>query len=190
MVFLHEIGLTDRVDTVRSVVAVTEPNAAVQRDNPLSKIPTLILDDGTILYDSRVICDYLDTLHGAPKLCPTQGPERWTVLRRQALADGLLDLLLFWRHELQRPAEHRSAAHLAAYSNKVFAALNVLDAEAGELGRTAFTVAHIAIGCTLSFADFRHPDLGWRSGRSELAAWHRSFEARPSVVATAIRDDS
>jgi glutathione S-transferase len=190
MVALHEVGLSDRVETVRTVVAVTQPNAVLQRDNPLSKIPTLVLDDGSALYDSRVICEYFDTLHAGPPLIPTVGVERWTALRRQALADGLLDLLLVWRQELSRPAEQRSHAHLTAYDNKVTAALHILENEVGSLRTTVFGIAHIAIGCTLSYADFRFPELGWRSGRPKLEAWHRDFEARPTVRATAIEDDS
>jgi glutathione S-transferase len=190
MVVLHETGLVDRVATVRSVVAVTQPNAILQRDNPLSKIPTLVLDDGSAIYDSRVICEYFDTLHTGPKLCPENGPERWTVQRRQALADGLLDLLLVWRQELLRPMEHRSLVHLAAYDNKVSATLNVLEKEANRLQSAPFSIAHIAIGCTLSYADFRFSELGWRSGHPALEAWHRSFEVRPAVKATEIQDDS
>jgi glutathione S-transferase len=190
MVALHELGLADRVETVRTVVAVTRPNAVLQRDNPLSKIPTLVLDDGSALYDSRVICEYLDTLHEGPTLIPADGAERWTALRRQALADGLLDLLLVWRQELSRPAEQRSHPHLIAYDNKVIATLHTLENEVGSLRTAAFGIAHIAIGCTLSYADFRFPELGWRSGCPSLEAWHRVFEVRPAVKATAIEDDS
>ncbi len=190
MVVLHETGLAGRVETMRSVVAVTQPNPSVQRDNPLSKIPTLILDDGAALYDSRVICEYLDTLHDGPKLCPQTGTERWTVLRRQALADGLLDLLLVWRQELSRPVEQQSAAHLAAYDNKVTAALDLLEKETGWLQTSAFSIAHVAVGCTLSYIDFRFPQLSWKAGRAALKAWHAGFETRPAVKATAIEDDS
>jgi glutathione S-transferase len=190
MVALHETGLEHRVSTVRSVVAVSQPNVQLQRDNPLSKIPTLVLDDGTALFDSRVICEYLDSLHDGPKLIPEDGVERWSVLRRQALADGLLDLLLVWRQELARRAEWRSDPHLAAYDNKVTATLNMLEGEIDDIRSRSFGLAHIAIGCTLSYADFRFADLGWRSGRPRLQAWHTEFEARPSVKATDIVDDS
>jgi glutathione S-transferase len=190
MVALHEMGLVDRVHTVRTVVAVTQPNAVLQRDNPLSKIPTLVLDDGSALYDSRVICEYLDGLHTGLKLVPPAGPERWIALRRQALADGLLDLLLVWRHELSRPVEQRSEAHLSAYDDKVGAALDALENEADSLVSAAFGLAQISIGCTLSYADFRFPTLGWRSGRPRLESWHNVFAARASVRATAIEDDA
>jgi glutathione S-transferase len=102
MVFAHEAGLVDRLTCVRTVVAMKEPNAALLADNPLSKIPTLVLEDGSSLYDSGVICEYLDTLHGRTKLFPAEGQARWTALRRQALGDGFLDFLLLWRHERER----------------------------------------------------------------------------------------
>ena len=85
MVAAHEVGLADRVRTERVVVAANKPNADVMALNPLNKIPTLVLDDGTVLYDSRVICEYLDTLHDGPKLFPPDKTARWPALRRQAL---------------------------------------------------------------------------------------------------------
>lgn len=190
MVTLHETGLVQRVVTVRTVVAVTEPHVMLQRDNPLSKIPTLVLDDGTPLYDSRVICEYLDTLHDGAKLFPQAGDMRWQILRQQALADGLLDLLILWRQERSRTSGQQSEAHISAYRAKVHAVLNVLERDVPSLQAVPFSVAHIATGCALSYADFRFPDLSWRSGHPSLAGWHREFESRPSVKATAIEDDS
>jgi glutathione S-transferase len=189
MIVLHETGLTAAVSTVRSVVAASEPNAVLQADNPLSKIPTLVLDDGTPLYDSRVICEYLDALHSGPTLCPRDGAERWTTLRRQALGDGFLDALLLWRQEKMRAPEQRFQALLTAFDSKATAALSVLEAEAGELGTAPFAIGHISIGCALSYLDFRFSDLDWREGRSQLTAWHREFESRPSVAATRVVDE-
>ena len=94
MIAAHETGLVDRLTCVRTVVAMTAPNAALLSDNPLSKIPTLVLDDGSALYDSGVICEYLDTLHDGSKLFPADAKARWTALRRHALGSGLLDLLI------------------------------------------------------------------------------------------------
>ena len=108
MIVAHELGLADRLDCVRTVVATTKPHAVLMEENPLSKIPTLVLDDGTVIYDSPVICEYLDQLHDGPKLIPAALPERMTALRRQALGDGFLDFLLLWRNERERPAEHPS----------------------------------------------------------------------------------
>jgi len=125
MIAAHELGLVDRLDCVRTVAAATKPHTELMRDNPLSKIPTLVLDDGTAIYDSPVICEYLDRLHDKPKLFPPAFPERMTALRRQALGDGFLDFLLLWRNELER--EHPSQAHLASYTERRRVTLLALD---------------------------------------------------------------
>jgi len=182
MVFAHETGLVDRLTCMRTVVASMAPNADLLSDNPLSKIPTLVLDDGSPLYDSGVICEYLDTLHDRPRLFPPTGSARWTALRRQALGDGLLDFLLLWRHERERP--QASQPLLDAFATKLKATLASLEREASSLGGTPFGIGHIAIGCGLSYLDFRFADLGWRSGHPQIAAWHASFAQRPSAKST------
>src|SRR5262249_42081889 len=112
MIAAHELGLVDRLTCVRTVVATTRPHLALMEENPLSKLPTLVLEDGTILYDSPVICEYLDSLHDGAKLFPTDFTARLTALRRQALGDGMLDYLLLWRNERERPkGESTGGAH-------------------------------------------------------------------------------
>jgi len=182
MIAAHETGLVDRLVCVRTVVAMTAPNAALLPDNPLSKIPTLVLDDGSPLYDSAVICEYLDGLHDGPKLFPTDAKARWKALRRHALGNGLLDLLILWRNERERPQP--SQPHLDAYAVKYQAALNALENEAPAIAVAPFGIGHIAIGCALSYADFRFADLDWRAKHPQLAAWHKSFSQRPSARAT------
>ena len=91
MIVAHDLGLAGRIECVRTVAAMMKPHPELMRDNPLSKIPTLVLDDGTVLYDSSVICEYFDHLHDGPKLFPEPFAERMTALRRQALGDGWLD---------------------------------------------------------------------------------------------------
>jgi glutathione S-transferase len=188
MIVAHELELTDRITCVRTVVATTRPHAPLMEENPLSKIPTLVLDDGTVLYDSPVICEYLDSLHAGRKLVPADGKERMTALRRQALGDGFLDFLLLLRNERER--EHPSPVHVATFGTKKQAALKALDKEAGDLAASAFTVGHIAIGCALSYLDFRFRDEDWRSGHPGIARWHRDYCQRPSVRATEPVDDS
>ena len=97
MVAAHDIGVADQIECVRTVAAMMKPHPDLMIDNPLSKIPTLVLDNGTVLYDSAVICEYLDHLHNGPKFFPVAFEERMTALRRQALGDGLLDALVLWR---------------------------------------------------------------------------------------------
>ncbi len=134
-----------------------------------------------------MICEYLDRLHGKPTLFPTSLPERLTALRRQALGDGFLDFLLLWRNELER--EHPSQAHLASYAERRRVTLLALDQEAEALASSSFSIGHIAIGCALSYLDFRFASDDWRGGHPRIAAWHATFAKRPSVRATEPIDD-
>jgi glutathione S-transferase len=190
MIVAHETGLTERLSCVRTVAATTRPHAELMQDNPLSKIPTLVLDDGTILYDSPVICEYLDGLHDGMKLFPAGGAERFVALRRQALGDGFLDFLLLWRNERERPPERQSQVHLDTFATKRQSVLRSLEAEAPQLERSAYSIGHIAVGCSLSYLDFRFAADDWRTAHPRLAAWHATFAARPSVRATEPVDDS
>lgn len=185
----HECGLVDQITTVRSVAAMRTPNPAIMCDNPLSKIPTLVLDDGTPIFDSLTICEYIDALAGGGRILPAPGPERWTALTRHALGNGLLDILILWRNERDKPAERRTPEWLSAFAEKAIATLARLEALAPVLTRTAFGVDHIAIGCALSYMDFRFADLNWRDGHPALARWHEDFTARPSARATEVADD-
>jgi glutathione S-transferase len=187
MVFAHETGLTDRLTCVRTVVAMRAPNAALLPDNPLGKIPTLVLDDGTALFDSRVICEYLDILHGGSRLFPQDAGVRWTALRHQALGDGLMDFLLLWRHERERPSPSQSL--LDAFRTKYHATLTALEGEAATLERMPFGIGHIAIGCGLSYLDFRFADFNWREDYPRIATWYASFAMRPSVRITQVVED-
>jgi glutathione S-transferase len=188
MIAAHELELVDRITCVRTVAATTRPHAELMEDNPLSKIPTLVLDDGTVLYDSPVICEYLDSLHAGRKLIPTDGKDRMTALRRQALGDGFLDFLLLLRNERERA--HPSEVHLTTFTTKRKAALAALEREAQALAASPFTIGHIAIGCALSYLDFRFANEDWRTDHPRIAGWHREFAARASVRATEPIDDS
>jgi glutathione S-transferase len=188
MIVVHERGLVGRVTCVRTVAAMTKPHAELMKDNPLSKIPTLVIDDGTVLYDSRVICEYLDGLDGEVKLFPREAKARMTALRRQALGDGFLDMMVALRNERERAQP--SDIHMASTAVRKAAVLESLDREAESLTTTPFGIGHIAIGCALSYLDFRFADENWRKDRLRLANWHAAFVARPSVRATEPVDDS
>jgi glutathione S-transferase len=188
MVVVHELGLLDRVACVRTVAASTKPHAELMKDNPLSKIPTLVLDDGAVVYDSPVICEYLDGLNGAPRLHPAEPQARLTALRRQALGDGFLDLLVLLRDERLRA--NPSDAHKASAATRKAAVLNSLDGDAAALSAAPFGIGHIAIGCALSYLDFRYADEDWRKDHPRIAAWHAGFAARPSMRATEPIDDA
>jgi glutathione S-transferase len=188
MIVVHERELVDRITCVRTVAAMTKPHAELMQDNPLSKIPTLVLDDGSVLYDSPVICEYLDGLGEAPKLFPAEPKARFEALRRQALGDGFLDMLVTLRNERERA--HPSEVHLASTAVRTTAVLQSLEREADALGAAPFGIGHIAIGCALSYLDFRYADADWRKDHPRIARWHATFAARPSVRATEPVDDS
>ncbi|MDP2782709.1 glutathione S-transferase family protein [Devosia sp.] len=189
-ILLHETGLVDRVRNVRAVASMSKVNPEIVRHNPLGKIPVLLTDDLGPIFDSTVICEYLDRLHDGPRLHPSDARDRITALRRQALGDGVLDVLLLMRNEVARPDGAPSPTYLAGFEQKVAASLAVLEAEAPALGDSAFSIGHIAIGCALSYLDFRFSDRDWRGGHPALASWHAQFEFRPSVIATTPGDES
>lgn len=184
MVLVHEVGLASRIECVRTVVSAAKPNAEVMALNPLSKLPTLIMDDGRALYDSRVICEYLDGLHRGPGLFPSDASGRLEAMRRQALGDGMMDFLLVWLSERFRPVAQQSPALIEACGLKLKTSLDALEGEADALARSPFGIAHIAIGCALGYVDFRFPDTIWRDGHPRLAACAEAIHARPSFQST------
>lgn len=184
MIVAHEKGLVDKIELVRTVVSPTKPNADVMALNPLNKLPTLLLDDGRPLYDLRVIAEYLDGIGTGPKLFPVSGPERLEALRRQALADGILDFLLMRLSEGVRPPERQSPELLATLSLKFKTAFAALEREMPALEAAPFGIGHIGFGCVCGYADFRYAKENWRDGRPKLAAFAKSFAERPSYKAT------
>ena len=189
MIVLHETGLIDRVECVRSAVAMAAvPNPDVLADNPLGKIPTLVLDDGRALFDSRVICEYLDAISPGVQLIPADPNGRIDYLRWQALGDGMTDILLLWRIEMARGA-CASTAISGGFDVKVRAVLARLETEAPVLAVRDFGLGHVAIACALGQLDFRFADCGWEAKHPRLAAWNAAMRARPSIAATAVKDD-
>jgi glutathione S-transferase len=183
-IVVHERGLEGRVRQEPASVSPVSRNADVARDNPLVKIPTLVLDDGTSLYDSPVICEYLDSLDGPPRFFPPAGAPRFDALRRQALADGLMDASLLLRYEQAlRPEPLRWVDWMAAQQSKMTAALDVFEAESPRFG-DGFDIGHIATACALGYLDLRFAHLAWREGRPKLAAWFARVSERPSLIAT------
>lgn len=183
-----ERGIDDLVETIRTPVAPVRANPTLLAgDNPLSKVPALRLQNGASLYDSRVICEYLDQLGEQPPLIPVRGEERWRSLRRQALADGVSDIVILWRDEGMR-GESASKRHIDTMRTKFDAALNQM-ARDMENPDSTFNIGDIATGCALSYLDFRVEEMDWRAGRPALADWYQQFEERPSAVATKLRSD-
>jgi glutathione S-transferase len=155
----------------------------IQR-NPLSKVPTLVTDDGMSLYDSPVICEYLDSIGDAPKLFPAAGPARWNALRQQALGDGILDATQPRRREIALPLDDGRRDYIALQQGKVTRSLDALEAEADSLGMLT-TIGEITIACALGYLDFRYANEPWRPGHPKLEAWYAKVSAMPAMANTA-----
>ena len=164
-----------------------DPESDLPGDNPLGKVPTLITDDGDRLFDSPVICEYLDGLHDGDRLYPSSGAARWTALRLQALGDGILDAAVLCMLEGHREPGERSAAFVAHQKGKIERALDALESEAAGLGGR-LTIGAVTAGCALGYLDFRRAEDRWREARPALAAWYEAFSRRPLMAASAPRD--
>ncbi len=167
---------------------VMVPDSPVLEWNPLGKIPCLVLDDGRTLFDSRVICEYLDLLDPAGGLLPPVGPLRIDVLRWQALADGVADAAILYRWEqTQRAPRYRDPAWLQRQSNKIVAGLRALSHELGSRTHCcneAFSLADISLGCTLDWLAFRLPEFEWKNPYPNLNDFMTAILERPSFAHT------
>lgn len=179
-----ELGLAERVELAEIAVLPSKPNVELARENPLIKVPALRADDGTVLYDSRVICEYLDALAGGGRLFPAAGPARWQALRRQALGDGIMDAGILRRYELAlRPEALRWTDWLAGQLAKVEHGLDAAEREAPGWNE-AFDIGHVTLACALGWLDFRFPDYDWRARCPQLGAWFERVSARASLART------
>ncbi|HEY9212551.1 MAG TPA: glutathione S-transferase [Ancylobacter sp.] len=188
MVVAYEAGLTDQIECVFNAASPLQRDPALIDHNPLGKIPALILEDGSTLFDSPVICEYLAARGGNTALFPPIGPARWEALTLQALGDGLLDAALAGRYEMvTRPEPYRWAGWRDAQIAKIHGALARIETLAPPLGQQP-TIGLITIGCALGYLDFRYGDLDWRAGRPATAAWFAAFDERPSMAITRPRE--
>ena len=182
-VLLHETGLLPQVELVTGSGTPVDPGQAPLQANPLGKVPALERDDGPALYDSRVICRYLDDMAGAG-LYP-QGPRLWDTLTVEATADGILDAAILMVYESRiRPEALRYAPWVEGQWAKIDRALDALETRWMPHLQGPMDMGHIAVGCALEYLDFRHGARGWRQGRPDLAAWGDTFSARASMQAT------
>lgn len=178
-----EKGVEEQVQRVRSPTSMLAPNHPLMDHNPLSKIPTLILEDGSALYDSDVICDYLDFRFPAPPLLPARA-QSWRVRRWNALASGALDALVLYRFERNRALEQQNRQVLDSYAVKLKAILERIESEIGDLEMQSFGMAHISLGALFGYLDFRFGDVDWRGGHGHCAAWFEAFMQRASAQRT------
>jgi glutathione S-transferase len=163
------------------VVSSTDP--ALVHFNPLSKIPTLLLDDGSTLFDSPVICEYLDSIGDAPPLFPPAGPARWTALRLQAIGDGIMDASQPRRREIALPQDEGRQAYIKLQAGKVKASVDQLEKEISTLGKLQ-TIGDIAVACALGYLDFRFANEPWRPGHPKLEAWYAEVLQLPPMAKT------
>jgi len=183
LVSAHELGLRERLELLAAAAHPVNRDRAVVAHNPLGKIPTLLTDDGTVLYDSRVICEYLNAL-GDGHLIPEAGPRRWSALVDQALADGIMDAAVLTRYEnAARPEALRWTDWITGQLDKVGCGLAEIEHRGGPAaGRV--DLGTIAIGCALGYLDFRFASLGWREKFPKTALWFEVFAKRESMLAT------
>lgn len=182
MVALHETGQIDDVELLPAVVAPVTTGDATLAHNPLGKIPALIRGDGPALYDSRVICRYLDARASAG-LYP--GSQLWEVLTLEATADGIMDAAVLMVYERRfRSEEMRSADWLEGQWSKIARALDAVAERWMSHLSGPLDMGQIGMACALAYLDFRHPERDWRIGREGLAVWFARFADRPSMQAT------
>jgi len=172
-------GIFSKIEQLK--IGTTDP--ALLQYNPLSKIPTFITDDGMAIYDSPVICEYLDSVGSAPKLFPPTGPARWKALTQSALGDGILDASQPRRREVALPQDDGRKAYIELQQGKVKRAVDLLEKEAGTLGDLT-TIGEITIGCALGYLDFRFANEPWRPGHPKLEAWYAKVVKLPPLAET------
>ncbi len=187
LVMAHEVGLADRLEVIHHETSPTQRNEHVFQVNPLGKVPVLVLDDGTALFDSNVICEYLDGLHEGSKMIPSEPRERLLSLRLQALAQGLCEAGIAVRHEtVRRPEAYRYAAMRDGQIEKLVASYDFLELECSRREAAearGVEIGSIAMATALSWLEFRELPA-FESGRPHLSAWYRAFIQRPSMLST------
>jgi glutathione S-transferase len=180
MVVAIETGLEDQIEIVP-----TDPwdsDTDLPADNPLGKVPALLTDDGLTLFDSPVICEFLDTLHDGQPLFPPVGEARWKALRWQALGDGILDACVMRRVEQKFRKKHlQSLEWIARQQRTIERSLEELNRG---LSQNSVTIGHVSVGCALGYLDLRFPEDEWRALCPSLAIWYEIFSQRSSMLAT------
>ena len=183
MVTAHELGVVDRIQLLPASAHPVSRDASIIQANPLGKVPTLVTDDGTALYDSRVICEWLDATHGGT-LFPRDGAARWQALVLQSLADGMLDAALLARYEeAVRPEPLRWNDWRDGQLDKLRTSLLALEGEPQQLqGRV--DIGTLSLACALGYIDLRFDAWGWRARFPKVAEWATGFMQRPSLQAS------
>ena len=184
MMVLEETGQRAEVELIAAAGTAIDAGTMPVAQNPLGKIPALVRDEGPALYDSRVICRYLDARAGGA-LYP-QGQGQWETLTLEATGDGLLDAAVLMVYEGRtRPPEMNYAPWVEGQWAKAARAVEAMEAKWISHLTGPLDIGHIATACALGYLDFRHTDRNWRATAPQLAAWFAEFAKRPSFVNTA-----
>jgi len=182
-VVAHELGLTDRIELVTANAHPVNRDRALVLVNPLGKVPTLVTDDGAILFDSRVVCEYLNELADG-EIVPSDRDARWNALVEQSMGDGIMDAAVLTRYEtFARPEPLRWEDWIAGQLDKVACGLADLEARASGFGERV-DVGTIACACALGYLDLRFGTLAWRDNHPNVAAWFAWFGGRESMMLT------
>ncbi|WP_266171502.1 glutathione S-transferase [Dyella subtropica] len=185
LVVAYELGLADRLERLPSAAHPINRDLTIVRHNPLGQVPTLFMDDGRALYDSRVICEYLNDL-AQGDLFPRTGSARWVALGDQALCDGMLAAAVSMRYEtVVRPEHARFPDWVAGQRAKITDGLRWLESRAAELS-SRLDIGTISVACLLSYLDLRFPEMNWRVDHQGLNQWYDIFQLRPSMQATVL----
>lgn len=179
-VVAHELGIK-----VEEIVVNARDDESLRAVNPLKKIPALVLDDGSTLFDSPVICEYLNEVGGGKFFAPASlwkpVSGRWKALGLQALGDGIMDAAVACRYEVIQSEDRRNPDHIARYMATINAGLDALECVSFN---EPPTIGEITVGCALGYLDFRYGTLGWRKTHPKLEAWYEKFAQYPSMLAT------
>ncbi len=173
-------GIDARIERLPTNPHLSPPELVA--DNPLSKVPCLVTDDGLALFDSPVICEFLDSIGEALPLFPDHGAARWRALKQQAVADGILDAAVGRRGEMAKPQEVARDAWMARQKDIVARAVALLELDPPH---KHVDIGSIAVACALGYLDFRYADEPWREGHPRLTAWYGSFSQERAIAATA-----
>jgi glutathione S-transferase len=173
-------GIDARIERVTTNPHLSPPDLVA--DNPLSKVPCLVTDDGLALFDSPVICEYLDSVGDALPLFPEHGAARWRALKLQAIGDGILDAAVGRRGEMAKPQEAARDTWMARQKGIVARAVGVLEADPPH---KHIDIGSIAVACALGYLDFRFADEPWREGNPRLASWYAAFVQDKALATTA-----
>lgn len=182
IILAHEAGLIDQIELVNAATSPLKPDTGLLPHNPLGKIPTMVLEDGHVLFDSRVICEYLDSIHDGEKLFPQDGMQKYNALVTQSIGDGIMDAAVLSRYEMaMRPEDKQWQDWVDGQFAKITTALDTLEMWRGAK-LPEMHIGSISVVAALGYLDLRYPEYDWRKDRPVLTQMHATFSKRTSMI--------